>query len=62
MNELGQVRQVGPLQSLDQMPAAWPVEVLGGEPVEGCVFEVIEVAPARNRVPLQARAADEILP
>ena len=60
VDELGQVRDVGPLEPLEQVPTAFEGQLAGREPVQSGVLEVIEVPPPGEGTALEGLAADEL--
>ena len=59
-DEPGQIRQVGPGQALEEVPAPLPVDVLRRQPVQGGVFEVVEVLPVAEGVGPQGIPGDQL--
>jgi hypothetical protein len=60
-DEARQVVDVRPGEPLQEQPAAFPVEGLGGEPVEGRILERVEAAVAGEGAELQCLPCDEFL-
>ena len=59
-DELRQVRKVRPGEALEEVPPPFRVKVLGGQPIQGCILEVVEVLPVREGMRPQGFPRDHL--